>query len=672
MEYPFILGTAGHIDHGKTSLVKAMTGVDCDRLEEEKRRGITIELGFAPLRLPGGKTVSIVDVPGHERFIRQMAAGASGMDAAMLVIAATEGVMPQTREHLDILNLLGVRCGLVALTKKDLVDAETLEIAAAEVADLIQGSCLSNAAIIPVSAISGEGVPQILDEIGSIIEKTQPRQGFGAFFLPIDRVFSKKGFGSVVTGTAIQGNVAEGDEVELMPSRATGRVRSLQTHGTKAASALAGQRVAINLSGISQDEMERGNAVCAKGAFIPTACISAWLELLPSAREGLTHWQRVRLHAGTVDVVARISLLRLEGDGLKASDSKASDLKVGDKKRVYPPGSSGPVHILPESEISVAAGQRFVIRLYSPLVTIGGGRVILPNAVLARNRTEREAKAETIVSLAGDFKVVSFLAAIVHDNGILGASGLFELSQMEKSGFAETMKELSAAAAAYRLLEFGKTRIFISAPVFDTIAQAAHHILKKFHAESPELAGLDVEKLYASLGAVKSAADRISAADFKDLIALIAEKGLVVQVQTQGKTAYRSPDFRQAPDDKFAALSGRVRDAIAAAGFNLLTQAELEEKLAIGGADAKRAVAYLREQEDLRAIDGGFLFSRAMRDKLLDVLAGMQGDITVASLRDAIGASRKYSMPMLEFLDAQGLTRRVGDKRILVNTLNNG
>ena len=251
MEYPFILGTAGHIDHGKTALVKALTGVDCDRLEEEKRRGITIELGFAPLNLANGKTVSIIDVPGHERFIRQMAAGASGMDAAMLVIAASEGVMPQTKEHLDILDLLGVRCGLVALTKKDLVDEETLEIATSEAAELIEGTCLSGAAIIPVSALSGEGISQILAEIGNIIEKIPPRKGFGAFFLPIDRVFSKKGFGSVVTGTVSQGTIAEGDEVQVMPSGAIGRVRSLQTHGTKAASVQPGQRVAINLSAVS-------------------------------------------------------------------------------------------------------------------------------------------------------------------------------------------------------------------------------------------------------------------------------------------------------------------------------------------------------------------------------------------------------------------------------------
>ena len=654
MEYPFIVGTAGHIDHGKTALVKAMTGVDCDRLEEEKRRGITIELGFAPLNLANGKTVSIVDVPGHERFIRQMAAGASGVDAAMLVIAATEGVMPQTREHLDILNLLGVRAGLVALTKKDLVDDETLEIARAEVADLIRETCLADAAIIAVSSVTGEGVAQVLAEIGSILDKVPPRKGLGAFYLPIDRVFTKKGFGSVVTGTAYQGTIAEGDEVEIMPLGAAARVRSLQTHGAKAASVQAGQRVAINLSAVSQDEMERGDAVCAKGAFIPTGCISAWLNVLPSAHEGVAHWQRVRLHVGTVDVVARVSLLRLHTD---------------EKNRVYLPGSGGPVQFLPESKITVAAGQRFVVRFYSPLLTIGGGRIMLPNAALARNKTERAAKAEMVCSLAENFQAVSFLAALVHDKGILSAAGLGELSQMDKAAFAESLAELCQAPDVHRIMEFGKSRIFISATAFGTIAKAAQRILKKFHADNPELAGLDADKLYASLHAVPNAG-KIAVGDFKDLVGMMAAQNLVAPVAVQEKTCYRAVDFNQKLDDKFTAVVGRVREAVAAAGFNLLTLVDLEEKLALSTAEIKRATAFLREQDDLRLLDGGFLFSFEMKNRLLAVLASMQQDITVASLRDSIGVSRKFTLPMLEFLDSQGLTKRIGDKRVLIQNEN--
>ncbi|AEF85047.1 selenocysteine-specific translation elongation factor [Treponema primitia ZAS-2] len=649
-EYPFIFGTAGHIDHGKTALVRAMTGIDCDRLEEEKRRGITIELGFAPLNLPNGKTVSIVDVPGHERFIRTMASGAAGMDAAMLIIAATEGVMPQTREHLDILNILGVRFGLVALTKKDLADDETLELATAEVLELVRGTCLDGAPIIPVSSVTGEGVSQILEEIEKIIGKIPPREGRGAFFLPIDRVFSKKGFGSVVTGTSYQGSLSEGDEVEIMPTGAVGRVRSLQTHGAKVASVTAGQRVAVNLAGVSHDQIERGSAVCEKGAFIATDCISAWLEILPSALEAVAHWQRVRLHVGTTDVVARISLLRMN---------------AGVKKSGIVPGNGAPVQILCESKITVAAGQRFVIRFYSPLMTIGGGRIMLPNAELAKGKADREAKARIVESLAADFSPVTLLAAIIHDKGILSVSGLSELSQMGKDTFTESLSVLSSIPDTYAFLEFGTPQNFISSEAFDTVTRSALRILHEFHAKYPELSGLDAEKLFTSLDSVHGSG-LVKAGDFKVLLGIMAARNAISPVAVQGKTCYRAADYRQAVDSKLMDLAGRIREAMTSAGFNLLKLPELEEKLGVSSSDIKRAVAYLREQDDLRTIEGGLLFSREMRDKLLKALSSMSGDITVASLRDSIGVNRKESLAMLDFLDAQGLTKRVGDTRVLV------
>jgi len=652
MEHPFVLGTAGHIDHGKTALVKALSGIDCDRLEEEKRRGITIELGFAPLVLASGRTVSIIDVPGHERFIRQMAAGASGMDAAMLVVAASEGVMPQTREHLDILNLLGVRSGLVVLTKKDLVDGETLEIAMAEVADLISGSCLAGAKLIPVSALSGEGIPEVLTEIERIIDTVPPRKGFGAFFLPVDRAFSKEGFGSVVTGTVSRGSVAEGEEVQVMPSGALARVRSLQTHGTKVGGIRPGQRVAINLSGLSGEPPERGDSVCAKGAFLSTDCIGAWLQVLPAAggaASGVSHWQRVRLHVGTVDVVARISLLKPGEEG---------------DRRNQPPGSSGPVQILPESKIAVAAGQHFVIRLYSPLITIGGGRILLPNARPAGNRAERQEKARLLAACAEDFRPSSFLAALVHDRGLLDSAGLFALSQMDRAGFTESVALLAGQATIHRIVEFGKSRAFIAAAAFDAVAGAVRAILKKFHADNPELSGLEPDKLYSALEAVKGGSD-VSQADFKSLITIMEEKGIIAGIELQGRSLCRAVDFNHAPDDRFTALADRVRRAIDGAGFNLLTVPDLEAGLKLAPAELKRALSFLREREDLRIIEGGLLFSRTVRRNLIDRLAGMSGDITVASLRDAIGVSRKYTMPMLEFLDSQGITRREGDRRIL-------
>jgi selenocysteine-specific elongation factor len=647
VDRPFILGTAGHIDHGKTALVKAMTGVDCDRLEEEKRRGITIELGFAPLRLPGGKTVSVIDVPGHERFIRQMAAGASGMDAALLVIAASEGVMPQTREHLDILGLLGVRSGIVALTKTDLADGETREIAAAEAAELIRGTCLDGAAVLPVSAATGEGIPRILEEIGRILDALPPREGFGAFFLPVDRVFSKKGFGAVVTGTACQGMVQEGDEVEVLPSGALGRVRAVQTHGAKAAGAAAGQRTALNLSGVSLDALDRGYAVCSKGAYTPTRCLSAQLEVLPSASQGVAHWQRVRFHAGTADIAARISLLRLD---------------AGDQNRAYLPGTGGPVQILPESPIPAAAGQRFVIRFYSPLVTIGGGRIMLPNAVPSRGRTDRLAKAALVEALAADFGPVSFLAALVKDRGVLSAAGLAGLSQMDRAAFQDHLSALSGSAEERGLLVFGKARHFITQAAFDRSARSAQRVLRKFHAAYPELAGMDGEKLYAALDGAHGAG-RIAGGDGKDLIGLLAARNAIAAIP--GAARYRAMDFCRSLDNKFMVLADRARDALEEAGFNLLTPADLEGRLKASAAEARRVIGFLREEGEVWQLEGARLASRRIRDNLLAKLASMPGGVTVAALRDAIGVNRKLALALLDMLDSQGFTQRDGDARIL-------
>jgi selenocysteine-specific elongation factor len=649
MEYPFIFGTAGHIDHGKTALVRAMTGVDCDRLEEEKRRGITIELGFAPLHLSNGKTVSIIDVPGHERFIRQMAAGAAGMDAAMLVIAATEGVMPQTREHLDILNVLGVRFGLVVLTKKDLADEETLELAVAEAAELTEGTCLDGAPIIAVSSVTGEGIPLLLEEIEKIIERIPPRTGRGAFFLPIDRIFSKKGFGTVVTGTAYQGSISEGDEVDILPRSAVGKIRSLQTHGAKVPSVTAGQRAAVNLSSVSAGSLERGDAICAKGAFIASRCMDAWIAVLPSASEPVTHWQRVRLHAGTADVVARIALLRMDG---------------GEKKSGILPGSGGPVQILTESPIAVVAGQRFVIRFYSPLVTIGGGRIMLANAETARGKAEREAKARIVEDLAGNFSPVSLLAAIIHDKGALSASGLHELSQMGKTAFNECLGALSREQDAYGLLEFGASRNFIANETFDRLAHSTLRLLHEFHAKYPELAGLDTEKLSTSADSVHGA-DRIKGGDFRELAGIMAARNIIVPVVVQGKTCYRAADFNRSVDARLMDIAGRIKQEAANAGFNLPKLRELEERLGVPYPDIKRAASYLREQDELWMIEGEFVFSREVRDKLLETLSSMDGDITVAALRDATGVNRKLSLAMLDFLDLQEFTQRAGDKRIL-------
>jgi selenocysteine-specific elongation factor len=384
--------------------------------------------------------------------------------------------------------------------------------------------------------------------------------------------------------------------------------------------------------------------------------MNAWLDILPSAPKGVTHWQRVRLHAGTADVIARISLLKMDS---------------GKKKPVIMPGSGGPVQILTESKIIAAAGQRFMIRFYSPLVTIGGGQIMLPNAEPAKGKPEREAKAKIIEELSAGFGPVMLLAAIVRDKGILAVSSLFALSQMTKGVFEENLRLMSSAPETCGLLEFGAARNFISGGAFAAVERAVLRILRSFHAKFPERAGIDAENLYASLDDIHGAG-KITLGDFKDLLGLMAAGKSIAPVEVNNKTCYRAAGHSQSLDKKFMELIDRIKEESAAAGFNLLKLSELEEKLNAGGgaispAYMKRAMKYLQENEDFRTLEGGLLFPLATRERLLQALALMSenGDITVAALRDQIGVNRKYSLAMLDFLDSQGFTQRVGDKRVL-------
>ncbi|MBP5212129.1 MAG: selenocysteine-specific translation elongation factor, partial [Pyramidobacter sp.] len=377
-EISLVVGTAGHIDHGKTQLVKAMTGIDCDRLNEEKKRGITIELGFAPLVLPSERVISLIDVPGHDRFIRQMVSGASGVDAVLFVVAADEGVMPQTREHLDILSLLGVRHGVIAITKTDLVDEAMLELVREDVQMLTAGTFLEHAPVCAVSSVTGAGVDELKARLDELVDQVRPRERDGAYFMPIDRSFPVAGFGTVVTGTAYKGSLSPGDEVDVLPSGRSSRVRSVQVHGRSVETAFAGQRVAMCLSDLGLDEIERGDVVGVKGVYRSTNCLDVMLKLLDLVSEPLEHWQRVRLHIGTSDVLARVSML----DG-----------------RELAPGRTAPVQLVLEEPVAATIGQRFIIRFYSPLRTIGGGEVLVPYARRPSGKRGRVAERDHILRL---------------------------------------------------------------------------------------------------------------------------------------------------------------------------------------------------------------------------------------------------------------------------------
>jgi selenocysteine-specific elongation factor len=662
MEHPFVFGTAGHIDHGKTALVRALTGIDCDRLEEEKRRGITIELGFAPLTLPCGKTVSIVDVPGHERFIRRMAAGACGVDAAILVIAATEGVMPQTREHLDVLGLLGVRAGVAVVTKTDLVDAETLSLALEEASEIIRGSCLEGSSIIPASAVSGEGIQLLLRKMEELTAGFPPRKAEGPFFMPIDRVFAKKGLGAVATGTCYAGKLASGGEVEIMCAGIAAKARSLQTHGAEVKTVSAGQRAAVNLSGVSVSQIKRGGAVCARGAFTPSRCMNVSLRALAQAPKGVAHWQRVHLYAGTAEINARVSLLKMED---------------GKKNAVIAPGEEAPAQLLLEEDAVAQAGQHFVIRFYSPPATIGGGRILLPNAVAAKGRVSRKKKAGITEKLARDSSPQALLAAIIHDRGALNSAVLFKLSQMEEGAFEAGLKALRANLNFYGITAFGAGRNFICKDELERITSSLRGFLLEFHKKNPEAAGAEGEKLYAKVYEGRGA-EKAAAPDFKDLLHTIAASGGLEEVEARGKTCYRAAGFTPHIDKKFMFIVEFIQNACEKAGFNFLKADDLREKLSEAGvsvspAQIKSALDYLHENLNLKTLEGGALFPPRVREEAVKLMASLEkteGAVTAASLRSAAGINRKHSVAILDFFDAQGVTKRTGDKRILLKNMN--
>lgn len=646
-EYPFIIGSAGHIDHGKTALVRALTGVDCDRLVEEKRRKITIELGFAPLLLPSGIVVSIIDVPGHERFIRQMAAGAAGVDAAMLVVAASEGVMPQTREHLDILRLLGATRGLVALSKTDLVDEETRELAQDEVRDLVRGTFLEDAPIIPVSSITGDGIPDLVAAIEELVANTKPRNRSGAFFLPIDRTFGIKGFGSVVTGTVYHGSLHEGEDVEIMPTGLRTKARGIQVHGAPSAEAVAGQRAAVNLASLSLDQLRRGDVVCAPDRFQAAECLDARLDVLASAPEPIRHWQRLRLHIGSSDTVARIGILGNLRD---------------EKNRAIQPGGSALVQLLPESPLTAAAGERFILRSYSPLKTIAGGEILLPSTSRPRSSAERILRADILRELdeAGG-NPAARLRALIREHGIFDENRLWRATQMEREEFDNALCEVGASA---RIVSFGKSRRFYcAAPALADIFNAVRDELAAFHARHPELAGATADDLSPRVFPPRHF--DLDPRDAGELLNLFAASGKLGVKEAGGARRFHLPDFHPESGGFMEAVA-RVEELIDSKGFTLPDIQSLQQEAGMSPPELTRVLGYLKENAGLKIIGEQLLLSTKTREELLGIILKIDGDLTIGSLRDSIGASRKYALAILEFFDAQGITRRVGDKRIVL------
>ena len=631
-EYPFVLGTAGHIDHGKTAIVKALSGVDCDRLSEEKKRGMTIELGFAPLDLPSGRTISIVDVPGHEKFIRQMVAGAAGIDAVMLVIAADDGVMPQTREHLEILTLLGIRSGITVINKIDLVDEEMLELAKDEVSSLTSGTFLEDKPLIPVSALTSEGISDLMSEIDRMVLSSKQRDRSGPFFMPVDRAFHISGFGTVLTGTAIKGSLTEGADVEVMPAGIPSKVRSIQVHGENVATAFAGQRVAVNISGTSLDKVKRGDALTAAGMFLSTRCIDAEVRVLSSLNEPIEHWQRLRLHVGTTDTVARISLL--------------------DRERIVPGGSAA-VQIIPEEEITVCHGAHFILRTYSPLRTIAGGRVILPVGERPKSKQSKASLVSFLNKVSERDNDRERFSALLDFKGMLKAGEALILLGIDKSMLESAVSSLEARGRA-AVIKAGDT-IYISSERIEHLKGILQAELKKFHSEHPERKGMDIEEISKSL---MTADVRL----VKELTRIFTKDSWLV---LDGER-YRLSGFEPFDEMKFFSEVRMLRETVLSAGYSMPTVDEARSALGLSEKEMTRAITYLKERKELNIIGEGHLLFSELEEDLRNKLSSVEGEITLAGVRDITGSSRKYILPILEYFDSRGITRRVGDKRILM------
>lgn len=633
-----VVGTAGHVDHGKSTLVKALTGIDPDRLKEEKEREMTIDLGFAWLTLPSGITVSIVDVPGHEAFIKNMLAGVGGIDAALLVVAADEGVMPQTREHLAILDLLQIQGGVVALTKSDAVpDAEWIDLVSADVAKELAGTVLANAKIVPVSSKTRQGLNDLLAELDRLLQVVSPKNDFGRPRLPIDRVFSMAGFGTVVTGTLVDGHFTVGQEIEIVPGGKRGRIRGLQTHKEKLECALPGSRVAINLSGLRVGELTRGQVVALPGTLTATTLMDARVQYLASAPKPLLHNAEVDFFVGAAQAPARVRLL--------------------DHAQLMP-GDTGWVQLHFAHPIALAKNDRFILRFASPSLTVGGGVVVDPHARTRQRRFRPDVitRLETLARGTPDEIVAQFLAArganpadtqeIASGTGLSGEVITAALKAQIESGGAIAL----GSGASAQPSGAGEARHFIAAPGWRALADKIVNTLTEFHRQYPLRAGLPREEMKSRLGLAPRVFDQV------------VERAAAEKILVATEDLLRRPDFVVTFSPE---LRRKIDGLLAQFEKSPYTPPSAQEVEAAIGSEALNALV---AQEKLVRLNEAVLLSpealRTMSDWVVATIRE-RGQVTAGEVRDRFDTSRKYGIALLEYLDDQRVTKRVGDARVL-------
>ncbi len=630
-----IVGTAGHIDHGKTALVKALTGIDADRLEEEKRRGITIDIGFAHLELPapGGEALRLgfVDVPGHERFVRNMLAGVGGIDMVLLVIAADESIKPQTREHFDICRLLSIRRGITVLTKSDMVDAETLDVVRLEVEEFLRGSFLdpSHAPIIPVSSLTSAGLGELKRALATIGAEVPSKDPARLTRLPIDRVFVMKGFGTVVTGTLISGAIAKEEELEIFPRGRRVRVRGIQVHGSASDKALAGQRTALNLAGVTSDDLARGMTLAAPGVFRTTRQLDVSLSLLASAKP-LRDRARVHFHAYTAEAIAEVVLYSAKQ--IAAGSTAYAQLRLAE-----------PMLLLP--------GDRFILRQFSPVITIGGG-VVLNSAELGRRK--KFSATETLDFLVKlekgtDAEVLS--ARIARHAG----AGLSISDAIAETGWRKPAVESALAQLNTSVMRFGD--VMVTSEVLNHLKSDALTAVNAFHNANPLVSGIAKEELREKLG--------LGTAVFIGLLDLLVREKKLEATGEQVRIAGRGVVMK---DDE-AESKKQIEQAFAVAGLKVPLLKDVLAGLKVDKVRAQKIVTLLlRDRVLVKLADDLVFHQRALEDLRRRVVEHKtkSSRIDVAQFKDMTGVSRKYAIPLLEYLDRERVTKRVGDERLIL------
>ena len=631
---PIILGTAGHIDHGKSSLIKTLTGTDPDRLKEEKLRGITIELGFASLTLPNGQLLGIVDVPGHERFVRHMVAGATGMDLVALVIAADEGVMPQTREHLEICELLKVKQGLVVLTKIDLVEADWLDLVEEEIREALVGTFLERAPIVRFSAVTGVGTEAMLATLTELAAQVPPKPASGIFRLPVDRVFTIKGFGTVVTGTAITGRLKVGDAVMLYPRLYKARVRSLQMHGAAVEELLAGSRAAVNLQGLEKEEMERGMVVATPGSLIPSRRLDAFIEVLEGVPRPLKHRQVVRFHTGTSERLA-VPLL-LDADEL-------------------PPGASGYVQFILRDPVALKPGDRFVIRNLSPAVTWGGGQILHVNPARHKRHQDKVLAGLKTLEQGTPEEQVRFH---LEEAGPAGLSRP-ELAAMLPWTPAELANLLNALAHKGEALFYDQeNQRYILTATTQALEEEIRRHLADYHQQNPLKPGLSKEELRRKLP------PQMDVRLFNELLGSLTRQKQVVLEKDLVRLASHKVKLAQDQQE----TTQRLEDLYRHGQLSPPTLKEVEAALKLPFNQIQPLLRVLVNQGRLAKVKEDLYFHTAalahLKVQLVDFLK-KNTEISIPQFKDLTQTSRKFTIPLLEYFDTNRVTVRVGEARRL-------